>query len=101
MAILAAYAVPHPPLIVHAVGHGREEEIQATVAAYREVGRRICELSPQTLVISSPHSIMYRDYLHISPGSAASGDFGQFGARTSFADPYEVMRSHSGNVSVI
>ncbi len=80
MAILAAYAVPHPPLIVHAVGHGREEEIQATVAAYREVGRRICELSPETLVISSPHSIMYRDYLHISPGSAASGDFGHFGA---------------------
>ena len=58
----------------------REEEIQATVVSYREVGRRICELSPQTLVISSPHSIMYRDYLHISPGSAASGDFGQFGA---------------------
>ena len=44
------------------------------------MGRRICELAPETLVISSPHSIMYRDYLHISPGSAASGDFGQFGA---------------------
>ena len=80
MAILAAYAVPHPPLIVPAVGHGREEGIRATVAAYREVGKRICELAPETLVISSPHSIMYRDYLHISPGSAASGDFGQFGA---------------------
>ena len=79
MAILAAYAVPHPPLIVHAVGHGREE-VQATVAAYREVGRRICELAPETLVISSPHSIMYRDYLHISPGYAASGNFGHFGA---------------------
>ena len=36
--------------------------IQATIDAYREVGRRIAGLSPQTIVISSPHATMYRDY---------------------------------------
>lgn len=81
MAIVAAFAVPHPPLIIPQVGRGREEGIPATVDSYREVARRIADLQPDTIVISSPHSIMYRDYLHISPGAAAVGDFGQFGAR--------------------
>ena len=81
MAIVAAFAVPHPPLIIPEVGQGRELEIPATVDAYREVARRIAALRPDTVVISTPHSIMYRDYLHISPGAAATGDFGQFGVR--------------------
>lgn len=37
MALLAAYAVPHPPLIVPAVGRGQETAIADTIAAYREV----------------------------------------------------------------
>ena len=80
MAIIAACAVPHPPLIIPAVGLGREHDIQATVDAYEEVGRRIAELAPDTVVISSPHSIMYRNYLHISPGARAQGSFASFRA---------------------
>ena len=79
MSVLAAFAVPHPPLIVPGVGHGRESGISATVEAYREVGRRIAVLAPETIVISSPHSTAYLDYLHISGGPGASGTFAQFG----------------------
>lgn len=80
MPILAAYAVPHPPLIIPAVGRGRERDIQATVDSYREVARRIADLAPDTIVVSTPHTVMYRDYNHISPGHAAQGSFAQFGA---------------------
>ncbi len=80
MAIVGAFAVPHPPLIIPSVGNGRERGIQATVDAYKEVGRRVAELAPDTIVISSPHSIMYRNYLHISPGAEARGSFAQFRA---------------------
>lgn len=80
MAIIAAFAVPHPPLIIPAVGQGREQGISATVDAYREVGRRIAELNPDTIVISSPHSTTYYDYLHIAPGTHARGSFRKFGA---------------------
>ena len=79
MSVVIAVAVPHPPLIVPGVGHGREREIQATVDAYREAARRIAELEPQTIVVSSPHTAMYLDYLHIAPGRGASGTFAQFG----------------------
>lgn len=81
MSILAAYAVPHPPLIIPAVDRGREHGIQSTIDAYEEVGRRIAELAPDTIVVSTPHSVMYRDYFHISPGTSARGSFAQFGAR--------------------
>ena len=40
MGLLAAYAVPHPPLIVPAVGDGQEAEIADTVVAYEEIARR-------------------------------------------------------------
>ncbi|MCI1933579.1 MAG: AmmeMemoRadiSam system protein A [Atopobiaceae bacterium] len=79
MPILAAYAVPHPPLIIPGVDPGSEKKIQATVDAYNEVGRRVAALRPETLVISTPHSVMYLDYNHISPGAHAEGSFAQFG----------------------
>ena len=80
MALVGAFVMPHPPLIVPAVGAGRDREIAKTVKACEEVGRRIASLAPDTIVISSPHATMYRDYFHISPGARARGDFGRFGA---------------------
>lgn len=79
MSIVAAFAVPHPPLIIPGVGSGKDK-ISATIAAYDEVGRRVAELAPDTVVISSPHSVMYADYIHISPGRGAQGGFSMFGA---------------------
>lgn len=80
MAVAAAFMVPHPPLIVPAVGGGREKEIQKTIDAYHETARRIWQLMPETIVLISPHQVMYADYFHISPGKGAKGDFGQFRA---------------------
>lgn len=78
--ILGGVMVPHPPLIIPEVGKGDERGIQATIDAYRRASEFVLSLNPDTIIISSPHSIMYRDYFHISPGSAAVGNFGQFRA---------------------
>lgn len=80
MGILAAFMVPHPPLIIPEVGRGEERAIQTTIDAYKEVAKRIGNLQPETLIVISPHQIMYADYFHISPGEQARGDFGQFRA---------------------
>lgn len=78
--ILGAFMVPHPPLIVPEIGRGEERKIQNTIDAYHEVGRRTGSLKPETIVLLSPHQVMYADYFHISPGKGARGDFSQFGA---------------------
>lgn len=83
MAVLASFIVPHPPLILPEVGKGQERAIHRTIEAYREVARRVAALRPDTVVVTSPHTVMYADYFHISPGESASGDLSDFGARDS------------------
>ncbi len=80
MSILAAFMVPHPPLIVPQVGRGGEKEIEETARAYQQVGREIAALKPETVIISSPHAVMYADWFHLSPGKKAEGSFASFRA---------------------
>lgn len=80
MAILGAFIVPHPPLIIPRVGKGEESKIQKTIDSYHEIARRIAKLKPDTIIVTTPHSILYSDYFHISPGASAKGSFARFGA---------------------
>lgn len=80
MAVRGAVMVPHPPLIIPDVGRGQEKAIQATIDAYHEAAKKIASWQPDTVVVLSPHSTMYADYFHISPGTGARGDFSQFRA---------------------
>ena len=90
MSIIAAFMVPHPPMIVPEVGRGSENQIENTIKAYEKVADEIAALRPETIIISSPHSVMYSDYFHISPGTHASGSFSDFGApQVSFDVDYD------------
>ena len=90
MSVSAAFMVPHPPLIVAEVGHGRERQVAATVTAYEKVAGIIAALRPETIIISSPHAVMYRDWFHISPGARAEGSFADFGApKVRFEEEYD------------
>ena len=80
MSIIAAFMVPHPPMIVPDVGRGSEKQVEKTIRAYEKVADEIAALKPDTIIISSPHSVMYSDYFHISPGTGAIGSFAEFGA---------------------
>jgi len=80
MPILTAVAVPHPPIILPEVGQGEEQRINKTIKSYQKVMRHIAELRPDTIVLTSPHSVIYSDYFHISPGTYAVGSFAQFRA---------------------
>ena len=80
MSIVAAFMVPHPPMIVPEVGRGSEKQVEKTIKAYERVAQEIAALKPDTIIISSPHSVMYADYFHISPGAGAAGSFADFGA---------------------
>ena len=80
MGIVAGFMVPHPPMIVPQAGRGSEAQVADTTKAYERIADEIAELRPETIVITSPHSVMYADYFHISPGSGAKGDFASFRA---------------------
>ncbi len=90
MALVGTFIVPHPPLIVPEVGRGEETKVKKTIQSYHEVAKRIAELKPDTIIITTPHSILYSDYFHISPGKKAKGNFGGFRAKdVSFQVEYD------------
>lgn len=80
MPIIKTYMVPHPPLIIPEIGKGGENQIKKTTESYETVAKEISEIKPDTIIISSPHTIMYGDYFHITNANKVSGDFSNFNA---------------------
>ena len=90
MPILAGFIVPHPPMIVPAVGQGSEQQILKTTRAYERVAEEIAALEPELIIVTSPHTVTYADYFHVSPGEGAKGSFRQFRApELSFSERYD------------
>ena len=90
MSILAGFMVPHPPMIVPEIGRGGEAQIKETTRAYMQVAEEIAALKPETIIITSPHSVMYADYFHVSPGRRVKGSFADFRAgRVKFEEVYD------------
>ena len=90
--ILAGFMVPHPPLIIPEIGKGEEETIRETINAYERAAEEIAALTPETIIITSPHSVMYGDYFHVSPGKGAKGSFRRFGAgKVRFEEDYDTL----------
>ena len=80
MPILGAAVLPHPPVILPEVGRGSEHNLKKTTEAYIEAARWLAGLRPETVIITTPHSTVYGDYFHISPGPTAEGDMRAFRA---------------------
>lgn len=78
MSIIAGFITPHPPIAVPEIGRGEENKISPTLSSFERIGKEIAAIAPDTIILTSPHSIMYSDYFHISPGTKAHGDFSRF-----------------------
>lgn len=80
MTIVGAIAVPHPPLIVPAVGRGDQERIRSTIDAYEHATRWLLEQEPDCLVVTSPHAPLFRDGFHVTTDAELEGSMAQFRA---------------------
>ena len=90
MGILKTYLVPHPPMIIPEIGRGSEKSIKDTSDAYKKIASEIAELNPETIVISSPHTILYSDYFYLPIGENGFGSFRNFGVQeVSFNEEYD------------
>ncbi len=56
MNIAIVALMPHPPILVPAVGRERLTDVNASLAAMREISREILATQPETIVLISPHS---------------------------------------------
>jgi MEMO1 family protein len=79
MSMLAAFALPHPPIAIEKIGRGEERNIQSTIDAYHQVSKIIADIQPDTIIISSPHAPYLRDGFFVGSSEKARGDFSRFG----------------------
>lgn len=88
--IIGSVVMPHPPAAVPEVGYRDVGQMKATEEAYMKAAEFVARLAPETIVVTSPHATMYRDYFNISGGRSAEGDFGKFSApQVRFHEEYD------------
>ena len=80
MAIVTAVAVPHPPLIVPAVGKGQQVRIQDTIDAYEQAAGLVVDAQPDCIVVTSPHAPLFRDGFHVTTDAQLQGSMARFNA---------------------
>lgn len=72
--------VPHPPILIPAVGGPESERCQTTRESLRRLAAEVVKLDPEVVVIISPHGPVFSDAIAIHRLPSIEGDLGVFGA---------------------
>lgn len=74
------FLMPHPPVIIPEIGQGEERKVINTVKACIQIGEKINAVNPDTIIIISPHGVVFKDAVAMITSKELKGDFGKFGA---------------------
>lgn len=77
--IIGGCIVPHPPLLIPAIGGRDREKVRSTCLAMEELSRKLADLRPDVLVMISPHTPPYRDAFTVKSDPMLGGSFASFG----------------------
>lgn len=72
--------MPHPPIVIKAVGHEEASKAALTAKAMDTVSKQISGLNPDVLVVISPHGPLFSDAIAIRGEEILSGNLADFGA---------------------
>ena len=79
--------VPHPPVMVPAIGEGREQEVASSLHAMSQVAAAMKDKAPEVAFIISPHGIIHYDALGIATGKSSQGTLRHWGALVDYSFP--------------
>ena len=94
MSLIFSAIVPHPPILIPAVGKENLEKVASTQAALKSLERDIYAAKPDILIIISPHGQIDPDHFTINLADQFEINFESFG---DFSAPLKV----SGNISLM
>ena len=76
-----AAITPHPPIIIPGIGKSSDLKlVQKTIISLEKLAEKISEYDIDTVIIISPHGVIYPDRMNIWYGGEFSGNFSQFNA---------------------
>ena len=71
--------VPHPPILVPAVGGEERHNAAATLSAIQIAARAVAAYDPETLIVMSPHAPAVYDTFVVDTASGMTGSLAEFG----------------------
>jgi len=78
MPLVFAAITPHPPLLIPAIGGEDFKKVDKTRLAMEKLAESLEEANPETIVILSPHNLVYPDHFNINSMVNFRGDFDAF-----------------------
>lgn len=79
MTIKNSYILPHPPIIIEAIGKEAIEKCRKTQEAMKSVAKEVKELAPDTIIVITPHGTVFSDAVTINCFDDLYGNLGNFG----------------------
>ena len=80
MGIKAAYLIPHAPVFLNEIGGDEVEQVASTRKALEKIKKEVEAISPDTILIISPHGPIFSDAIAIYDLPNYNGDLRTFGA---------------------
>ncbi|MBP1765309.1 MAG: hpcB [Firmicutes bacterium] len=77
--LIGCVLMPHPPIMIPAIGKQQINEIQSTVTAAMQAANFIKSANPQTIIIISPHGPTFSDAVGVNTHPRPQGSFASFG----------------------
>lgn len=72
---------PHPPIIIPGIGDKKSlGQVKETISAMKKLADDLEEAEPDTIIVISPHGLLFPDKINIAFYPKLRGDFSQFGA---------------------
>lgn len=74
-----AALTPHPPIIIPEIGGEETKKVSSTIAAMEKLASDLKKSDPDTIIIISPHGMIYPDRINICGMGRLQGGLEQFG----------------------
>jgi Uncharacterized conserved protein len=82
MALVFAALSPHPPVLIPKIGGPQTEKVKKTIRALNKLAQNFNQSQPNTLIIISPHALVYPDRMNVCGMKNLQGDFSAFGTHS-------------------
>lgn len=79
MSLVFSAITPHPPIIIPTIGQENLTSVKKTIGGMEKLEKDFSQAKPETVIIVSPHGIIYADSFSINFSENYTGHFHQFG----------------------
>ncbi|MDM8533354.1 AmmeMemoRadiSam system protein A [Clostridiaceae bacterium HSG29] len=79
MSLIAGYIMPHPPIIIDKIGKEDVLVVKKTKDAMEKIANEIKNMSPDTIIVITPHGTVFSDAFTINYKDLLYGNLSTFG----------------------